>query len=141
MDQEALEILEMVKAEKVTPEQGAALLEALKSPATAAPVLASGGKPKFIRVRVDVNGDGTDKVAVNANLPIAMADLGLKLLQDAKFTKDGETVEFGQYLKNLGGMDVSTILQLVKEGAAGKLVDVDVTESGGKKIKVEVVVD
>jgi len=141
MDQEALEILEMVKAEKITAEQGAALLEALKSPTTASPVLASGGKPKFIRVRVNVNEDGGDNVAVNANLPIAMADLGLKLLQDAKFTKDGETVEFGQYLKNLGGMDVSTILQLVKEGAAGKLVDVDVTESGGKKVKVEVVVD
>ena len=141
MDQEALEILEMVKAEKITAEQGAALLEALKSPTTAAPVLAGGGKPKFIRVRVNVNEDGGDNVAVNANLPIAMADLGLKLLQDAKFTKDGETVEFGQYLKNLGGMDVSTILQLVKEGAAGKLVDVDVTEHGGKKVKVEVVVD
>jgi len=141
MDQEALEILEMVKAEKVTPEQGAALLEALKSPATAAPVLASGGRPQFIRVRVNVNEDGGDKVAVNANLPIAMADLGLKLLQDAKFTKNGETVEFGQYLKNLGGMDVSTILQLVKEGAAGKLVDVDVSENDGTKIKVEVVVD
>ncbi len=51
--------------------------------------------------------------------------------------KDGETVELGQYLQDLGGMDVSTILQMVKDGAAGKLVDVSV----GDKVKVEVIVD
>jgi len=135
MDQEALEILEMVRGGKISAEQGAQLLEALKNPPPAA--LAPTGKPRFIRVRVNVKEKEGENVAVNANLPIAMADLALKVLQHAKFTKDGETVELGQYLQDLGGMDVSTILQMVKEGAAGKLVDVTV----GDKVKVEVVVD
>jgi hypothetical protein len=38
-------------------------------------------------------------------------------------------------------MDVGSILQMVKEGAEGKLVDVNIDEPGGGKVKVEVVVD
>ena len=139
---EALEVLEMVREGRVTPEQGAELLAALKSRPSI--MAASGGeKPRFVRVRVNVQekeGEG-DKVAVNLNLPIAMADLALKLLEQAKITKGGETIEFGHYLKDLGGMDIASILQMVKVGAEGKLVDVDVDEPGGDKVKVEVIVD
>jgi hypothetical protein len=139
MDQEAVDILNMVREGKVTPEQGAQLLEALKSQPSA---LAAGGeRPRFVRVKVNVGGEGHEKVAVNMNLPIAMADLALKVLQDAKITKDGETIQFGDYLKNLQGMDIATILQMVKDGAEGKLVDVDVDGDDGEKVKVEVVVD
>ena len=141
-DAEALEVPRMVQEGKVTPEQGAQLLEALKSQPLS--VAASvGEKPRFLRLRVNVRereGQG-DKVAVNLNLPIAMADLALKMLEKAEFTKAGETIRLGEYLKDLGGMDVSAILQMVKEGAEGKLVDVDVDEEGGDKVKVEVIVD
>lgn len=140
MDKESLEILEMVREGRVSPEQGAELLAALKS----RPVTTAGGeRPRFVRVRVNVSekeGEG-DKVAVNVNLPIAMADLALKVLETAKITQGGQTIEFGQYMKDLGGMDIATILQMVKEGAEGKLVDVDVEEEGGDKVKVEVIVD
>lgn len=139
MDQEAMDILNMVREGKVTPEQGAELLEALKSQPSA---LAAGGeRPRFVRVKVNVEKEDREKVAVNMNLPIAMADLALKVLQDAKITKDGETIQFGDYLKNLQGMDIATILQMVKDGAEGKLVDVDVDGDDGEKVKVEVVVD
>lgn len=139
MEQEAVDILNMVREGKVTPEQGAQLLEALKSQPSA---LAAGGeRPRFVRVKVNVGKEGREKVAVNMNLPIAMADLALKVLQDAKITKDGETIQFGDYLKNLQGMDIATILQMVKDGAEGKLVDVDVDGDDGEKVKVEVVVD
>ena len=47
----------------------------------------------------------------------------------------------GEYLKGLHGMDVSAILQMVKEGAEGKLVDVNVDGEDGEKVKVEVIVD
>jgi hypothetical protein len=139
MDQEAMDILNMVREGKVTSEQGAALLEALKSQPSA---LAAGGeRPRFVRVKVNVEEGDREKVAVNMNLPIAMADLALKVLQDAKITKDGETIQFGDYLKNLQGMDIATILQMVKDGAEGKLVDVDVDDEDGQKVKVEVIVD
>jgi hypothetical protein len=137
MDKESLEILEMVKEGRVTPEQAT-----LRSQPSAVS-LAAGERPRFVRVRVNVNergGEG-DQVAVNMNLPVAMADLALKLLQEAKITRDGETIEFGDYLKDLQGMDISAILQLVKEGAEGKLVDVDVADGDGDKVKVEVIVD
>ena len=140
MDNEALEILKMVREGNVTPEQGQELLSALKAEA---PALAAGttGKPRFVRVRVDVQDEGTKKVGVNANLPIAIADMALKVLEGAEFTKDGERVKFGEYLKQLGGMDVASILQMVKQGAEGKLVDVDIQGEDGEKVKVEVLVD
>ena len=78
---------------------------------------------------------------MNCNLPIAMADLALKVLETAKITQEGHTIEFGQYMKDLGGMDVATILQMVKEGAEGKLVDVHVDGDDGEKVSVEVIVD
>ncbi len=137
---EAREVLEMVKDGRVTPEQGAELLAALKSRPSA--IAAAGGdRPRFVRVRVNVQGDKEEKVAVNCNLPIAMADLALKMMETAKITKDGETIEFGHYLKDLGGMDIATILQMVKEGAEGKLVDVHIEGDKGEKVNVEVIVD
>jgi hypothetical protein len=148
MDQEAMEVLEMVKQGKVTPEQAAALLEALKSPGSAI-TPAGEARPRFVRIRVDVDKPGQEgqkEVAVNVNLPIALADLGLKILSQAKITQSGpqgvQTIVFGDYLKDLGGMDISAILQMVKEGAEGTLVDVTVPGGGGKpKVKVEVIVD
>jgi hypothetical protein len=139
-DHEALEILKMVRESRVTPEQGQELLAALKSQSSTA-IEAVEGKPRFVRVRVNVRGDGSQKVAVNANLPIAMADLALKVLEGAEFTKDGEKVRFGDYLKQLGGMDVASILQMVKDGAEGKLVDVEVNGDDDEQVKVEVIVD
>jgi len=140
MDKESLEILEMVKDGRVTPEQGAQLLEALKAPLTSVAQPAA-DRPRFVRVRVNVGGEAKDKVAVNMNLPVAMADLALKLLQEAKITRDGETIQFGDYLKDLQGTDISTILQMVKDGAEGKLVDVEVDEEDGEKVRVEIIVD
>jgi hypothetical protein len=140
MDKEALEILQMVREGRVSPEQGAQLLDAMK---TQAPGAAPGerGKPKFVRVRVNVAGEDDKKVAVNLNLPIAMADLALKMLEKAEFTKNGEHVKFGDFIKGLGGLDIATIMQMVKEGAEGKLVDVEVSGEDDEKVKVEVTVD
>ena len=141
MEQEALEILRMVQEGKVTPEQGAQLLEALKSPASGVSP-ATGSRPRFVRAVVRVSDEQKkEKVMVNANLPVALADLALKMAESAKITKDGETIVLGDFLKNMGGVDISTILQMVKEGAEGKLVDVTVDGDKGEKVKVEVVVD
>lgn len=140
MNEEALEILKMVKEGKVSPEQGAELLQALKTapPSVAAP---GGERPRFLRVRVNVNDEKGEKVVVNVNLPVALADLLLKIGQSAEIKQDGKTIRLGEYLKEMGGVDISTILQMVKDGAEGKLVDVDVQGDKGEKVKVEVIVD
>lgn len=140
MDQEALDILAMVQAGKVSPEEGAQLLEALKSPAAVVPAV-GGQKAKFVRVRVDIQGEGKQQVAVNLNLPVALADMALKLAEGAKIQQDGQTIELGEYVKKLAGLDMGTILQLVKDGAAGKLVDVNVVGDNQEQVKVEVTVD
>lgn len=141
MNEEALEILAMVRDGKLTPEQGAELLEALKAPGGTATAVVSGSKPRFLRVKVDVQESEADTVAVNLNVPLALADLVLKLLENAKFQQGDRTIVVGEYLKNLGGMDIGSILALVKEGASGKLVDVNLAEKDGDKVKVEITVD
>ena len=139
MEQEGLEILEMVKDGRVSPEQGAQLLDALKAPTSGA--LAPGqSRPQFIRVRVHVQEGDREKVAVNSNIPIALAEVALKMAEGAKITRDGETIVLSDFLKQMGGVNLADILQMVREGAEGKLVDVDVAD-GDQKVKVEVVVD
>jgi hypothetical protein len=140
VEHEALEILNMVREGKVTAEQGAELLEALRTP-SAHTVAAAGGKPKFVRVKVDIKGGDKETVAVNVNLPVALADLALKLAEGAKFQHGDRTIVLGDYVKQFSGMDMGTILQLVKEGAQGKLVDVNIGGNEGETVKVEVVVD
>jgi hypothetical protein len=140
VEHEALEILNMVREGKVTAEQGAELLEALRTPSSPT-VAAAGGKPKFVRVKVDIKGGGKETVAVNVNLPVALADLALKLAEGAKFQHGDRTIVLGDYVKQFSGMDMGTILQLVKEGAQGKLVDVNIGGNEGETVKVEVVVD
>ncbi len=140
MDQEAVDILEMVKAGKVSAEQGAQLLEALKTQSSAVATV-GGPRAKFVRVKVDISGKDKETVAVNLNIPVALADLALKLAEGAKFQQGDQQIVLGEYVKKMSGMDMGTILQLVKEGAAGKLVDVNVGGSDGETVKVEVTVD
>ena len=140
MDNESLEILQMVREKRVTPEQGAELLAALKSHA-AGEGLGGGEKPNFIRVKVNITGEDAEKVAVNLNLPVALADLALKLAEGAKIQSGDETIVLGDYVKQLSGVDLASIMQLVKEGAEGKLVDVNIDGEDGEQVQVEVIVD
>ena len=140
MDNESLEILQMVREKRVTPEQGAELLAALKSPGAGERV-GGGEKPSFLRVKVNITGEDTEKVAVNLNLPLALADLALKLAEGAKIQRGDETIILGDYIKGLSGVDLASVMQLVKEGTEGKLVDVDIDGEKGEKVQVEVTVD
>jgi hypothetical protein len=140
MDQEALEILKMVSEGRITAEQGAQLLEALKT-GPVSTLDPAGRKPRFVRVKVNVNGEDGERVAVNLNVPIALADVVLKLAEGAKIQQGDQTIILGDYVKKLSGMDFASLLQMVKEGAEGKLVDVDVKGENGEQVKVEVTVD
>jgi len=140
MDNESLEILQMVREKRVTPEQGAELLAALKSQAAGERV-GGGEKPRFLRVKVNITGEDTQKVVVNLNLPLALADLALKLAEGARIQRGDETIILGDYIKGLSGADLASVVQLVKDGAEGKLVDVNIDGEDGKKVQVEVIVD
>jgi len=140
MDQEGLEILRMIAEKKVTAEQGAQLLEALKHQPAVIPT-SVGQKPRFVRVKVDIHGEDEKTVAVNLNLPVALADVALKLAEGAKFVRGDQVIVLGDYLKQLGGVDIASLLALVKEGVEGKLVDVNVHGEDGEEVKVEVTVD
>ncbi|NIM04803.1 MAG: hypothetical protein GTO55_02525 [Armatimonadetes bacterium] len=139
MESEALEVLQMVRDGKLTPEQGSEMLQALEAHSKSVSTPGE-GRPRFVRVRVNVK-DKEDDVNVNFNLPIALAELGLKLAQGAKISRRGETIVLGEYLKELSGVDLFGVMQMVKEGAEGKLVDVDVGGNDEEKVKVEVSVD
>lgn len=139
MDEEAMEILHMVEQGRVSAEQGSKLLEALRTPALARPD-AAGPRARFVRVAVHIAEQGGEKVAVNVNLPVALADMVLKLAQGTKIQSGEQTIMLGDYLSKMSGVDLATILHMVKEGAQGKLVDVNV-QDGEDQVKVEVTVD
>ncbi|MEW6243534.1 MAG: hypothetical protein AB1497_04575 [Bacillota bacterium] len=120
MQEERLQILRMVQEGKVTPEEGAKLLEALESePAPAKAV------SQWLRVRVF--DENQHKLKVNVNVPINL----VKLL--GKFIPSKELEA-----KGLGPLNVDEIVEMVKTGAQGKLVDVYDDEEG---VRVEVYVE
>jgi len=117
LKEERMQILNMIRDGKVTPEEGARLLSALdtsQKSETAANKSATQGK--FLRVRVTDMSSG--KVKVNVNLPLALVNVGLKM--GARFAPD------------LEGMDADELMEAIRAGAQGKIVDVEDAEDGEK---------
>jgi hypothetical protein len=117
-DDERLQILRMIEGGQITAEEGAKLLAALEEPSRGEMV---GGSPRWFRVRVtDLN---TGKQKVNINLPLKILDVGARI--GAKFAAPMN-------------IDVEEIVQAIKEGAQGKIVDVEDVEDNER---VEVYVE
>lgn len=128
--EEKLAILKMVEDGKITVEEAAKLLEALehKEEALVPEVWEDDSsnnrtKAKWLKVRVT---DETGKVKVKVNMPMALVSVGLKI--GAACDKNA-----AEYLR---GIDVDEIVKLVKEGAEGKIVDVE--SENGEKVEVTV---
>lgn len=124
LTEERLQVLRMIQQKKITAEQGAKLLAALKVSAarSAEPGGTTGAPPtsKWFRVRVtDVR---TGKRKVNLNIPVGLVDVGIKL--GARFV--------------MGGVDMDDVIRSVKAGAEGKLIDVENAQTGER---VEIYVD
>lgn len=118
MREEKLQILKMIEEGKITADEGVNLLNALED--AEEKILETEGA-KWLRVRV--NGrDGKQKV--NVNIPISLIDIGLKI-----GTKCHSDLE-----KQLGGINLEQIIKYVKEGAEGKLVEVE--DDNGDKVEV-----
>lgn len=123
MERERLQILRMLQDNKISADEASRLLGALDEPQ--APT--SSGGAKWIRVRVlDL---GTGKAKVNVNLPIALVDVALNI--GMKFIPQEE-------LGQVNGVDITQLFDAIKQGAVGKLVEVEDDDEG---IRVEVIVE
>jgi len=112
--EERMRILQMIQDGKVTPEEGANLIEALNRGSRPTPPPPPGLDPRLLRVRItDLR---TGKTKVNVNIPMGLVNVGVKL--GARFAPTGS------------GVDYEEIMAAIKSGASGKLADVEDVESG-----------
>jgi len=120
--EERMRILRMIQEGKITAEEGAKLLAALresrKETRVSTPPGRMGGKG-WLRVRV--TDMATNRAKVNVNLPLALMDAGLKI--------------GAQYAPELAGIDLSQFIEDIKGGAQGKIIDV-IDEEDGEHVEI-----
>jgi hypothetical protein len=112
--EERVQILRMVEARKITPEEAAKLLETLEQASQQEEVREKVKSPSWFRVKVtDLR---TGKTKVNVQIPMGLVNVGLRM--GAKFAPD---------------LDSSVIQQVVdaaKQGQRGRIIEVEDEESG-----------
>jgi len=115
--EERMQILKMVAEGKISAEEGASLLAALEPTTTKKESRTTTGgpsEPRWFRVRVTDLETGRNKV--NVNLPMSLVDVGTRM--GARFAPE------------LEGMDFQDIIEQVKSGAQGKIIEVEDIDSG-----------
>ena len=120
--EERMQILSMVAEGKITAEEGAKLLAALEPEKKAKSVgrAAEGpSEPRWFRVRVtDLH---TGKAKVSVNLPFGLLDVGMRM--GARFAPELESIDLAQ------------IIEQVKAGGQGKMVEVE-DEEDGERVEI-----
>jgi len=115
--EERLKILKMIEEGKISAEEGAKLLAALsegrRMPGMPNPPRPPGG-PRWLRVRVTDIRSGRSKASVQ--IPLDLVDAGLKI--GAHFAPEVE------------GVDLNNVMQAVRAGMTGKIIDVTDEEDG-----------
>ena len=118
MSEERTRILQMVSEGKITAEEGIKLLNALRG-AGSGTERPRGESPRWVRIRVtDVV---TGRTRVNVNLPFSLVTAATKL--GARFSPQTEDLDWEE------------LITAIKEGASGKIVDVE-DDEGGEKVEV-----
>ena len=120
LKEEKIQILNMVQEGKVSPEEGITLLEALEN--NKDEINESNNSAKWLKIRVF---DPDEDTKVNVTLPITLINLGVKLA--GKFSP--EFKEAG-----LSEKDMNEIFDAIKNGATGKIVDVD--SQNGERVEI-----
>lgn len=121
MSEESLQILYMVRDNKITPEEGEKLLNALES--TEKRVI--NNKAEFIKIKVT---DPKDNDKVNVTLPITLLSTGIKLAE--KFSPEFRA-------SGLSKSDMDDILVAVKSGETGKIIDIE--KDTGERVEITIV--
>lgn len=115
--EERLKILKMIEDGKLSAEEGAKLLAALsegrRPPGAPMPPRPPGG-PRWLRVRVTDVRTGRSKASVQ--IPLDLVDAGIKI--GAHFAPEVE------------GVDLNNVMQAVRAGMTGKIIDVTDGEDG-----------
>ncbi len=122
-NEERMKILKMIQEGKITAEEGAKLLAALRESRKGNGPRAGislGGNRGWLRVRVTDMASG--KTKVNVNLPWGLMDAGLRI--------------GAQYAPELQGIDLEQLVNEVKSGTAtGKIIDV-IDEEDGEHVEI-----
>lgn len=115
MNEERMQILRMIAAGQISAEEGDQLLAALEE-----------GQPeqaqspaRWINVRISDEQSGRQKV--NVNIPVALLSVGMRL---------------GARLSGVEGVNVEELIDRVRSGASGKLVDV--SGDNGERVEINV---
>jgi hypothetical protein len=118
MSNERMQILQMVQEGKVTAEEAERLLGALDN--RGASMETKGKAARWMRVRVVEEGHQK----VNINLPMSLVEVALGM--GMKFVPE----------EQMKGIDVASLLEAIKQGAMGKIVEID-----DENVKVEIIVE
>ena len=110
--EERMRILKMVEDSKITADDGAKLLAALaesrKPPPPPPPPPGAANEARWFRVRVTDTRTGRAKV--NVNIPTGLVNVGIRM--GARFAP------------NLEAEQMQTLIDALKSGARGKIIDV-----------------
>lgn len=121
MKEEVKKVLKMVEEKKITAEEGEKLIEALDDDTSIMTenngINRENGEPKYLRIHVI---DTDDKIDVN--IPVSLIEVGLKL-----GTQFGLKDSIGG--EKLKDIDFAKIIEAIKQGARGKLVDVKTSDT------------
>lgn len=127
VNEEKMQILRMIEEGKINSSEGLELLEAIEDKKEQLPSITNNpAGAKYLKVRVKTD---EDKTKVNVNIPIALVDIGFKIAK-----------AYSPELKadELKDIDFEEIIEAIKNGAEGKILDV-YDEEG--KTTVEVFVE
>ena len=121
--EERMQILKMIQEGKISAEEGAKLLQALgagkadkRATTTTTP---AGSDARWFRVRVTDLASGKNKV--NVNIPMGLVNVAIKM--GARFAP------------NIEGANYDEMVQAIKSGASGKIIDVT-DEQDGERVEI-----
>ena len=114
--EERMKILKMIEDGKLSAEEGTKLLSALNSPRVPTPPRppSAPGAPRWLRIRVTDIRTGRSKASVQ--IPLALVDAGMKI--------------GAHYAPEVEGVDMSNVLEALRSGVTGKIIDVTDDEDG-----------
>ena len=119
LKEERMQILKMIEDGTITADEGAKLLAAMEEGAAKNEQVTPGGQARWMRIRVtDLN---TGRAKVNVNLPMGLVNLGMKM--GARFAPEMEDI------------DLDEIVQAIKEGAQGQIVEVE-DEEDNERVQI-----
>lgn len=108
MTEERLQILKMLETGKVSSEEAMRLLEAVER----GEARTSSPKARWLRIRVREG----ERESVNVNLPISLLSVVTKFIPEKHLEKMWGMEEHG--------LDIESLVEAIKEGSSGKLVEV-----------------